>query len=138
MVNPREVAKGNGFAKTTEIFSYEKPNKACQFVASRIYNFHAVCMKKKSVFPDPASAMEDGLLAVGGNLTPELLLHAYERGIFPWFRDGNLIHWYAPPQRMVLFPSEIKVSQSMKQVLNSKKFSVTEDAAFASWEIVGN
>jgi leucyl/phenylalanyl-tRNA--protein transferase len=87
-------------------------------------------MNKKNPFPDPRLTTPQGLLAVGGNLSPETLLEAYHNGIFPWYRDGGLIHWYCPPQRMVLFPSEIKISHSLKQVLNSKKFSITQDKAF--------
>src|SRR6478735_1950754 len=87
-------------------------------------------MNKKPIFPDPRRTTTDGLLAVGGNLSPEWLLQAYRSGIFPWFRDEGLIHWYCPPQRMVLFPSEIKISKSLQQVIRSNKFSVTEDKAF--------
>lgn len=83
-------------------------------------------------FPDPNNATRDGLLAIGGDLRPERLLLAYQSGIFPWFSDGGIIHWFCPPQRFVLFPDEIKISHSLKQILNSKKFLITEDQAFAA------
>ncbi|MFI5135829.1 MAG: leucyl/phenylalanyl-tRNA--protein transferase [Chitinophagales bacterium] len=86
---------------------------------------------KESDFPDPRRTTPEGLLSIGGDLSPERLLRAYRLGIFPWFRDEGLVYWYCPPFRMVLFPSEIKISRSMKQVLNSKKFLVTENKAFA-------
>src|SRR6266576_2064123 len=81
-------------------------------------------------FPDPRNTDRDGLLAIGGDLKPERLLLAYRSGIFPWFSDGGIIYWFSPPKRFVLFPSEIKISHSLKQILNSKKFLVTEDKAF--------
>jgi len=87
-------------------------------------------MNKKSIFPDPRKTTTSGLLAVGGNLSPQWLLQAYSSGIFPWFRDEGLIHWYCPPQRMILIPSEIKISRSLRQVIRSNKFSITEDKAF--------
>jgi leucyl/phenylalanyl-tRNA--protein transferase len=81
-------------------------------------------------FPDPRKTDRDGLLAVGGDLSSERLLLAYRSGIFPWFSDAGIIHWFCPPQRMVLFPGELKISRSMKKILNAGKFSVTEDRAF--------
>jgi leucyl/phenylalanyl-tRNA--protein transferase len=93
-------------------------------------------MNKKRIFPDPRRTTTDGLLAVGGNLSPEWLLQAYRSGIFPWFRDQELIHWYCPLQRMILIPSEIKTSRSLRQVIRSNKFLVTEDKAFT--EVIQN
>jgi len=83
------------------------------------------------VFPDPALAEPDGLLAVGGDLRTERLLAAYRQGIFPWFSDGTPILWYAPHERFVLFPEELKVSKSMRQVLRSGRFQVTMNQVFA-------
>ncbi|SEL93140.1 leucyl/phenylalanyl-tRNA--protein transferase [Parapedobacter koreensis] len=82
-------------------------------------------------FPDPALAEPDGLLAFGGDLRPERLMEAYTKGIFPWYSDDTPILWYAPHERFVLFPDELKISKSMRQVLRSGRFTVTHDQAFA-------
>lgn len=82
-------------------------------------------------FPDPALAEEDGLLAVGGDLSEKRLRLAYSLGIFPWFSDDDPILWYAPHERCVIFPSKIKVSKSMQQVLKQAHYRVTTDTAFA-------
>lgn len=75
-------------------------------------------------------AEEDGLLAVGGDLSQKRLIEAYKRGIFPWYSDESPILWYSPHERFVLFPSELKVSKSMEQVLRSGKFRISMDEAF--------
>jgi len=82
------------------------------------------------LFPDVSLADEDGLLAIGGDLSVQTLLTAYRSGIFPWF-SGTLPHWYAPDPRFVLFPQELKVSKSMKQVIRSGRFQFTRNKAFA-------
>ncbi|WP_207536365.1 leucyl/phenylalanyl-tRNA--protein transferase [Desertivirga arenae] len=82
-------------------------------------------------FPPVELAEEDGLLAVGGDLTEERLLQAYHLGIFPWYSEETPILWYSPHERFVLFPDRVKVSKSMKQVLKSGKFTITEDRAFS-------
>ena len=82
------------------------------------------------IFPNPALAEEDGLLAIEGDLSKERLLLAYQNGIFPWFSDDSPILWYSPHERFVLFPNQIKISKSMQQVLKSKKFKITVDTAF--------
>lgn len=71
-------------------------------------------------FPDPRSGDEDGLFAVGGDLSIDRLLLAYCHGIFPWysFRDQPDILWYCPMQRFVIFPEEIHVSHSMRTLIN--------------------
>lgn len=81
-------------------------------------------------FPPPASAMDDGLLAIGGTLSTERLLLAYKEGIFPWY-EGNIPLWWSPDPRFVLFPSEIRVSKSMQKILHRKVFEFTVDKAFA-------
>jgi leucyl/phenylalanyl-tRNA---protein transferase len=81
------------------------------------------------LFPSVEYAEEDGLLAIGGDLSPERLLLAYQSGIFPWF-DGEVPLWYSPDPRFVLFPGEIKTSSSMKQVIRSRKFRFTTNNAF--------
>lgn len=81
-------------------------------------------------FPDPALADEDGLLAIGGDLSPERLISAYQQGIFPWFSEGDPILWFAPHERCVVFPAQVKISKSMHKVLKSGLFNVTCDQAF--------
>ncbi|RFZ92371.1 leucyl/phenylalanyl-tRNA--protein transferase [Mucilaginibacter conchicola] len=87
-------------------------------------------LDERLLFPDPALAEEDGLLAVGGDLSAERLLLAYSNGIFPWFSDDDPILWYSPHERFVLFPGELQVSKSMRKVLRSDTFKVTFDEAF--------
>ena len=81
-------------------------------------------------FPDPHLADDDGCLAVGGDLSVDRLLLAYQHGIFPWyaFRYDKPV-WYCPMQRFVIFPDEIHVSHSMRTLLNKKKYrlSINED-----------
>jgi len=82
------------------------------------------------VFPDVQLADENGMLAIGGDLSVKRLILAYKSGIFPWFNQGEPIIWYSPNPRMVLFPSELKISKSMKQVLQKKEFKVTFNQNF--------
>jgi leucyl/phenylalanyl-tRNA---protein transferase len=82
------------------------------------------------LFPDPALAEEDGLLAVGGDLSVDRLLLAYRNGIFPWYNDDTPILWYSPHERFVLFPDALKVSKSMRQLMRSGRLSVTHDQCF--------
>lgn len=88
-----------------------------------------VRLDQRLIFPDPSMADEDGLLAVGGDLSPERLLLAYRNGIFPWF-SGRLPEWYSPDPRFVLFPEELKVSRSMRQLLGRNAFEVTVNRCF--------
>jgi leucyl/phenylalanyl-tRNA--protein transferase len=87
-------------------------------------------LTQKIEFPDVSEATIDGLLAVGGDLSPERLLSAYSNGIFPWFEDEEPFMWWSPDPRFVLFPHDLKVSKSMRQVLKKKQFEVTENKAF--------
>jgi leucyl/phenylalanyl-tRNA--protein transferase len=82
------------------------------------------------VFPNPIDASPEGLLAVGGDLSPERLLLAYQTGIFPWFESEEPILWWSPDPRFVLFPEKLKVSKSMKQVLRNTRFDVTVNQNF--------
>lgn len=82
------------------------------------------------VFPPPHLANEDGVLAVGGDLSTERLLLAYQLGIFPWFNPGDPIIWWSPDPRFVLYPDELKIARSMRSYLNQEKFTVTFDKAF--------
>jgi len=81
-------------------------------------------------FPSVEGANAEGLLAVGGDLSPERLILAYKSGIFPWFNEGSLILWWSPDPRMVLYPGRIKVSKSMRKVLKNKQFSLTKNNCF--------
>ncbi|NMH86996.1 leucyl/phenylalanyl-tRNA--protein transferase [Flavivirga algicola] len=81
-------------------------------------------------FPDVSKATEDGLLAVGGDLSIERLLLAYRKGVFPWFEVEEPILWWSPDPRFVLFPEKLKVSKSMRQVLRNKNYIITVNKAF--------
>lgn len=83
-------------------------------------------------FPNPAFALRepDGLLAIGGNLSPKRLLEAYRRGIFPWYSEGQPILWWSPDPRTVLFPERIKISRSLRKTIRNGGFAITMDTAF--------
>lgn len=85
---------------------------------------------KNILFPPLETADENGLLAIGGDLSPERLMCAYRRGIFPWYNEGEPIIWYSPPDRMVLFPDDLKVSKSMEKVLKSTNFRISFNEHF--------
>lgn len=87
-------------------------------------------LDERLLFPDPDLADPDGLLAVGGDLSAKRLILAYQNGIFPWYSDETPILWYAPHERCVIFPLEIKISKSTKQVLRSNKFAITVNQCF--------
>ena len=82
------------------------------------------------IFPDPGDAEEDGLLAVGGDLSPERLLEAYAQGIFPWYAEGSPILWWSPDPRLVLEPAWLHVPRSLARTLRRGRFTFTADAAF--------
>lgn len=81
-------------------------------------------------FPPPHLASEEGLLAVGGDLTQKRLLLAYRMGIFPWFSNNEPILWWSPDPRLVLYPHEIKTSKTLKKIIKKEVFKVTMDLAF--------
>lgn len=81
-------------------------------------------------FPPVTEADEEGILAIGGDLSPERLILAYKSGIFPWFNEGEPILWWAPDPRMVLFFDELAISKSMRKILNKKMFKVTYNKNF--------
>ncbi|WP_310555330.1 leucyl/phenylalanyl-tRNA--protein transferase [Flavobacterium sp.] len=87
-------------------------------------------LTSKLYFPPVSLTTPQGILAAGGDLSPERLLLAYENGIFPWFEDNDPILWWCPERRMVLFLDELKVSHSMRNVINKKTFRVTFNQAF--------
>lgn len=84
----------------------------------------------KILFPPVHYAEPSGILAVGGDLAPERLLEAYRRGIFPWFSDDSPIIWWSPDPRFVVYPGEVRISRSMRQVLERGIFRITFDTAF--------
>lgn len=86
-------------------------------------------LDKELVFPPVDQAEPDGLLAMGGDLSSERLLLAYKKGIFPWY-EGEHILWWCPDPRFVLFPPELKISKSMKQVFKRNEFEFKTDTAF--------
>ncbi|MFV8391624.1 leucyl/phenylalanyl-tRNA--protein transferase [Flavobacterium sp. LB2P6] len=81
-------------------------------------------------FPPVSQTNATGILALGGDLSPERLRLAYKSGIFPWFEDGEPITWWSPTPRMVLFLEELIVSKSMRNILNRKSFKVTFNQNF--------
>ena len=83
-------------------------------------------------FPPLEQALRrpNGLLAAGGDLSPQRLMRAYRHGIFPWFSPGEPILWWSPDPRMVLFPSELKISRSLAKTLRKGQFAITADTAF--------
>lgn len=84
-------------------------------------------------FPHPSEALDepDGLLALGGDLSPERLILAYRSGIFPWFSDDQPILWWSPDPRCVLIPEEIHISRSLRRTLNQRRFTISADTDFA-------
>lgn len=87
-------------------------------------------LDKELLFPPVHLAEPDGLLAVGGDLSTERLLLAYQSGIFPWY-EGRHILWWCPDPRFVLMPNKLKVSKSMKQLLKKQAFTFTINKAFS-------
>lgn len=82
-------------------------------------------------FPDPKSTdSENGLLAIGGDLSPERIHFAYQLGLFPWFNPGEEILWWCPDPRFVLFPNDLKVSKSMRKIMRDEVFTFTENKCF--------
>jgi len=93
-------------------------------------------LTKELFFPPVNETDEDGILAIGGDLSPERLLLAYKSGIFPWFDEDEPILWWSPEERMVLFPNEFSVSKSMRNILNRGVFKVTFNQNFK--EVISN
>jgi leucyl/phenylalanyl-tRNA--protein transferase len=87
-------------------------------------------LTKELWFPDPRETTKEGILAVGGDLTPQRLILAYNNGIFPWYNANEPIIWWSPPERMVLYPEDVKVSKSMRSVLNKGVFQYTVNQNF--------
>lgn len=93
-------------------------------------------LSKDLMFPSVNLADKNGLLAIGGDLSAERLLLAYKSGIFPWYNSGEPIIWYSPDPRMVLFPKNLKISKSMKQIIRKNQFRATFNQNFS--EVISN
>ena len=93
-------------------------------------------LSKELFFPPVSEANNDGILAIGGDLSAERVLMAYKSGIFPWFEEGGPIFWWSPNPRMVLFLDELVVSKSMRNILNRNIFQVTFNQNFR--EVISN
>jgi len=85
---------------------------------------------EENIFPRPELAEADGLLGVGGDLSPERLINAYANGIFPWYSDDQPILWWSPDPRLVLFPKDFKRNKSLKKVVEKGEFNVQFDNDF--------
>ncbi len=93
---------------------------------------HWLTVDSNESFPELDQALKepDGLLAIGGDLSPTRLLNAYKHGIFPWYTEGEPILWWSPDPRCVLFPEKLKISRSLKKTLKKKTFEIRMDSAF--------
>lgn len=87
-------------------------------------------LDEKIFFPPVETANEEGIVAIGGDLSPERLLLAYKSGIFPWYNEDEPIIWWSPDPRFVLFPEKLRISKSMQTVLQNGKFRFTINRAF--------
>lgn len=109
------------------------------FLCLRVHfpEFHCLIIFASMIqFPDPNNAEDEGLIAQGGELTPEFLLSAYCQGIFPWFCEGEPILWWSPNPRMVLLPENFKLKKSLQQIINRQTFKLRIDTAFR--EVITN
>ncbi len=87
-------------------------------------------------FPNIEAVSPEGIVAIGGDLSPERLILAYKSGIFPWFSQGEPIIWYSPDPRMVLYPERLKISKSMRKILREGAFQITYNKNFK--EVISN
>jgi leucyl/phenylalanyl-tRNA---protein transferase len=88
-------------------------------------------LDERPIFPPPAAARADGLLAIGGDLSIARLLAAYRQGIFPWYAEGDPILWWSPDPRLILEPDGLKVTRSLRALMRKDRFQVTFDTAFS-------
>ncbi len=87
-------------------------------------------LSDKIEFPSVVDATEEGLVAIGGDLSLERLKLAYKNGIFPWFNKDDMYMWWSPDPRFVLYPDDLKISKSMKKIIRENKFSITYNTSF--------
>jgi len=104
-------------------------NRGFFIIKSNHNQVSVFALDEQLLFPPGELAEPDGLLAIGGDLSVERLLLAYRSGIFPWY-EGDHILWWCPDPRFVLFPSELKVSKSMKRLIRKNVFDFTINKAF--------
>ncbi len=94
-------------------------------------------LDKRLCFPNPSDGEKDGLLAIGGDLSVDRLLLAYSHGIFPWYAfKSEVIQWWCPMDRFVIFPDKIHVSHSMRTLMNKRRYKVSFNQAFP--EVIRN
>ena len=93
-------------------------------------------LNKSPLMPDTSHADKEGLVAIGGDLDDKRLINAYKSGIFPWYEEGSEILWWSPDPRLVLFPKELKISKSMRNLLKKNYFNVTYNQKFD--EVIAN
>lgn len=98
----------------------------------RLPGGNVAALEDDAPFPPLPAALKNpnGLIAIGGDLSPQRLLNAYRHGIFPWFSEGEPILWWSPDPRMVLFPDELKISRSLAKRLKRQDYEVRYDTAF--------
>lgn len=89
-----------------------------------------VLPRDEIIFPHPFHCAPDGLLCIGGDLSPERLLLAYQFGIFPWYNEGEPLLWWTPYPRMVLKPVDLKISKSMQSIIRKGQFDITYNQNF--------
>ncbi|RJQ13409.1 MAG: leucyl/phenylalanyl-tRNA--protein transferase, partial [Nitrospiraceae bacterium] len=87
-------------------------------------------LSNELIFPPPHLAEDNGLLAVGGDLSEERLLLAYSMGLFPWYSEDDPVLWWSPDPRLILLPEDLKISRSLNQTMRKGVFKVTFDTAF--------
>ena len=87
-------------------------------------------LPKELEFPSPTHADSDGLLAIGGDLSPKRLLKAYRLGIFPWYNADEPIYWWSPDPRSIIAPSNVHISQRLARVIRSKRYTISYDTVF--------
>src|ERR1700760_2960123 len=96
----------------------------------RIIAMSLFILDNELLFPPQDLAEPDGLLAVGGDLSKERLLLAYQSGIFPWYSEDSPIMWYSPHERFVIYADDLHISSSMKKFLRKSPFIITQNQAF--------
>lgn len=89
-------------------------------------------LNKEPVFPHPSLADDEGLLAVGGDLSPQRLLQAYANGIYPWYSEDDPIMWWSPNPRCILYPDKLIVSDSLRRKVKKAVFEIRFDTSFAA------
>jgi len=93
-------------------------------------DFPYLTENERFAFPPPGKAKHHSVVAWGGNLSPGMLLSAYEQGLFPWYGEGDPVIWHSPDPRFVIFPGKLHVSSSMKKVLKRAYFTIRMDTDF--------